>query len=68
MEMEYEGFLALLRKRRAIRKWKLDPIPEGHIEKMIEAARWAMSGANGQPWDFIIVTDKDTKDIIAEFL
>ena len=65
--MEYEEFLKLLKRRRAIRRWKLEPIPDGHIEKMIEAARWAMSGANGQPWEFVIVKDKETKDRIADY-
>ena len=36
------------------------------MEKMIEAARWAMSGANGQPWEFIVVKDSETrKKIVA---
>jgi len=34
-------------------------------EKMIEAARWAQSGANAQPWEFIVVKEKETIDAIA---
>jgi nitroreductase len=59
--MNIDEFLDLVHKRRSIRVLKPDPIPEGYVEKIIEAARWAMSGANSQPWEFIVVTDKETK-------
>ncbi len=59
-------FLQLVRKRRSIRRFKPDPIPDEDVEKILEAGRWAMSGANGQPWEFIVVKDQDTKDKMAE--
>lgn len=64
--MQIDEFLDLVRKRRSIRAFKPDPIPDEYVEKIIEAARWAMSGANGQPWEFIIVKDKDTRAKIVE--
>lgn len=60
-------FFELVRKRRSIRKFKPDPVPDEYIEKIIEAARWAMSGANAQPWEFIVVKNKETKDKIVDF-
>lgn len=57
--MDIDQFLELARKRRSIRKFKTDPVPEEYIEKILEAARWAMSGANGQPWEFIVVRDRE---------
>jgi nitroreductase len=57
--MDIDQFLELVRKRRSIRKFKTDPVPEEYIEKILEAARWAMSGANGQPWEFIVVRDRE---------
>ncbi len=36
-------------------------------EKIIEAARWAPSGANSQPWEFIVVKKQELKDSIARF-
>ena len=59
--MKIDELLDFLRTRRSIRRWKPDPIPDEYIEKMIEAARWAPSGANGQPWEFIIVRDAHVK-------
>jgi nitroreductase len=62
--MDYEEFLNLVRTRRSIRSFKTDPIPDDDVEKIIEAARWAPSGANSQPWEFIVVKDEQIKDKI----
>lgn len=64
--MNIDAFLDLAKKRRNIRKFKPDPIPDEYVEKMIEAARWAQSGANAQPWEFIVIKDKKTKDKIVK--
>jgi nitroreductase len=64
--MEIDEYLKLVRKRRSVRKFKPDPIPDEYVEKILEAARWAMSGANGQPWEFIVIKDQATKDKMAE--
>jgi nitroreductase len=64
--MKIDELLDLLKKRRSMRRFKPDLIPDEYIEKMIEAARWSPSGANGQPWEFIIVKDQKTKEAMAE--
>lgn len=64
--MQIDEFLELARKRRSIRKFKPDPVPDEYIQKILEAARWAMSGANGQPWEFIVIKDPVTKKRMAE--
>ncbi len=65
-DMQGDEFLKLVRKRRNIRRFKPDPVPEECIEKILEAARWAQSGANAQPWEFIVVKDKKTRHKIAD--
>ena len=55
--MRIDDFLDLVRTRRSARKFKPDAVPASDIEKMVEAARWAMSGANAQPWEFVVVDD-----------
>jgi len=55
--MQIEDFLELLRGRRSMRRFKADAVPRDYIENIVEAARWAMSGANAQPWEFVAVTD-----------
>ena len=57
----YDMLLKLVRTRHSVRKFKPDPVPEDTIDKILEVARWAMSGANSQPWEFIVVTDPKTK-------
>jgi 5,6-dimethylbenzimidazole synthase len=64
--MDYEGFLKLVQTRRSIRSFKTDPVPDEYVERIIEAARWAPSGANSQPWEFVVVKDKETKDRIID--
>ncbi len=64
--MHYENFLTLVRLRRSIRRLKPDPIPDETIDRIIEAARWAPSGFNTQPWEFIVVRKQALRDRIAE--
>jgi len=66
--MQIDEFLELTKKRRTIRRFKPDPVPDECIEKMLEAARFAQSGGNAQPWEFIVVKDKETKNRIVELV
>jgi nitroreductase len=57
----------LAMNRRSIRGYQKDKeVPEEVIRKILEIARWAPSGGNGQPWEFIVIRDKDTRDKIAD--
>lgn len=51
-------FKALVEKRRSIRQYRDQPIPEPDLLKCIEAARLAPSACNSQPWKFIIINQK----------
>ncbi len=57
----YEMLLDLVKSRHSVRKFKADPIPDDTIEKILEIARWAMSGANSQSWEFVVVTEPEIK-------
>lgn len=57
--MDYENLLMLLKKRRSIRNYKQDPVPIEDVMKVLEAARWAPSGHNCQPWEFVVVRDRE---------
>ena len=57
--------LEIIQKRRSIRKYRSDPIPEDIFQRVLEAARLAPSGSNLQPWKFIVVEDKALKDRLA---
>jgi nitroreductase len=64
--MDYESLLELVKRRRSIHAYKPDPVPDDDVDKIIEAARWAPSGANSQPWEFIIVKKKGLRERIVE--
>ncbi|MBI4332493.1 MAG: nitroreductase family protein [Chloroflexi bacterium] len=66
--INYEDLLELVKKRRSIRRFKPDSLPDELVDKIIEAARWAPSGANSQPWQFVIVRDKETREKIHGFI
>jgi len=53
-------------KRRSIRKYKFDPIPEGNLNLILEAARRAPTGGNRQKWRMVVVTDPDLRKRTAE--
>jgi nitroreductase len=51
-----------IKKRRVVRKFRPDPIPSEEIYKIIDSARWAPSPFNTQPWEFIVIRNKETLD------
>jgi nitroreductase len=56
-----ESFTELMATRRSVRDFSPDPVPEKVIETAILAAASAPSGANVQPWRFVVVTNPDRK-------
>jgi nitroreductase len=57
--------LEAIRTRRAIRRYKKDPVPQELLEQVLEAGRWAPSAGNSQPWDFIVVNEPELKRRVA---
>ncbi len=51
--------------QRAMRRLKPDPVPDELVWKVLDAAVKAPSGANRQPWNFIVIREPDTKAKIA---
>jgi iodotyrosine deiodinase len=60
------AFLALMRTRRSVRHFAPDPVPTKLIENAIRTAGSAPSGANQQPWTFVVVTSEETKRALRE--
>jgi len=48
-----------INKRRSVRDFTGESIPKVALRQIVDAGRWAPSGYNRQPWDFIVVTDSD---------
>lgn len=55
-----------IRRRRSIRRYKPDPVPEENLRIILEAARLAPSAGNRQPWRFVVIKDKETRKKLAE--
>lgn len=60
------AFLALARRRRTVRDFSDEPVSFEVLRLAIEAAASAPSGANQQPWTFVIVTNAEVKRRIRE--
>lgn len=50
-----------IKKRRSVRAYADEKVSEEDIERLIEAAMWAPSAGNIQPWEFVVVKDVETK-------
>ena len=52
-------------KRRSIRRYRREPVPDEVRDRILEAGRQAPSAANRQPWHFVVVTDPELKGKLA---
>lgn len=52
-------------RRFSCRRFKLETIDESRLAFVLDAARWAPSAGNLQPWRFIVVRDQETKNRLA---
>ena len=56
----------LLRSRRSVRRFRPDPIDPALIRGLLEAARWAPSPHNRQPWRFVVLQEADNRQRLAQ--
>ena len=63
-----DAFLEVVQGRRSVRSGfrKDTPVPDELVAKILEAARWAPSAGNSQPWEFIVIRDRDIREKIVE--
>lgn len=60
-ESSYENLLEVAKRRRTCRNFSAEPIPDEAVVKILEIARWAPSGANSQPWSFIVIRSPEVR-------
>ena len=56
--MDRENLLRIIQRRRSVRVYKSGNVSAKQLEIILEAARWAPSGANTQPWEFVVTRDR----------
>jgi len=54
-------FLERMRKRRTVRHFSSEPVPFELVENAIATAGTAPSGANQQPWTFVVISDPEVR-------
>jgi nitroreductase len=59
-------FISLIEKRRSIRKFKDRPVESEKIDKLVEAALRSPSSRGSNPWEFVVVADKDLLEKLAK--
>jgi len=65
---KYDALMDVVRNRITTRAFNPSyVVPNEHYDMILEAARHSPSGANAQPWHFIVVTDQELKNKIMEY-
>ena len=63
-----KSILELIKARRSTRRFASTPVPDVDLNAVLEAARWAPSGDNYQPWKFLVIKDVSTMERIVEMI
>lgn len=66
MILRARAFREAVQKRRSVRSYSADPIDREVLAECVHAAGQAPSGANKQPWRFVVVTEPDLKRRVRE--
>jgi F420 biosynthesis protein FbiB-like protein len=57
---------SMIKSRRAIRRYRTEPVPEKLLNRILNGAMWAPSAHNRQPWRFAVLTEFEGKDRLAK--
>src|SRR5438132_11632845 len=58
--------ITMLKGLRQVRQFTAQPVPQALIDDILEVGRWTGSGMNRQPWEFVLVRNRDTLREIAQ--
>ncbi len=60
-----EDINSFLRSLRAVRSFRPDPVPREVVDDALNVARWSGSASNRQPWEIIVIRDRETLEALA---
>ncbi|HZX10244.1 MAG TPA: nitroreductase family protein [Acidobacteriota bacterium] len=63
---EQQYLFDIIKNRRTVRKFKSTPVPQEHIMKILEAAHYAPTSGNQQPWKYLVIRDRSKLDLLSE--
>ncbi len=61
-----QKLIAFLRGLRAVRQFRPDPVPQEIVDAVLEVARWSGSAGNRQPWEFVVIRNRETLQALAK--
>jgi len=64
--MEINELIKLIQHRSSVRTYKRGQVSDRQLQNILEAARWAPSGANTQPWEFVVTRDRKKMKTVRE--
>jgi nitroreductase len=53
-------YISFLRGLRAVRSFRPDPVPQEVVDDILNVARWSGSAGNSQPWEIVVIKERDT--------
>ena len=59
--------VSFLRTLRAVRSFRSDSVPQEIVDDVLHVARWSGSASNKQPWEILVVRERDTLRSLASF-
>ena len=66
-DTQFDALFDVVKRRRSVRKFETGrTIDRQTLTNIANSGRWAPSGANVQPWDFIVIDDVETRDRVIE--
>lgn len=63
-----DAVLENIHSRKSVRQYTSEPVSESDIQTILKAAMAAPSAVNFQPWRFVVVTEREQLDAMAEIL
>jgi nitroreductase len=55
-----KDYISFLRGLRAVRSFRPDPVPQEVVDDILKVARWSGSAGNRQPWEIVVIRERDT--------
>lgn len=60
-----QNLIAFLKRLRAVRQFRPDPVPQEVVDAVLDVARWSGSASNLQPWEFVVIRNRETLRALA---
>jgi nitroreductase len=60
-----QNLINFLKRLRAVRQFRPDPVPQEVINAVLEVVRWSGSASNRQPWEVVVIRNKETLRVLS---